>query len=100
MSHIVVVRPFRPGDEIHCKELIRNCVMSSMGSTFCGMLFKEITLQAMFMSAAMMFIFFGFPLTMCILAVPVIIILIYVGTYISFFLKMLEIKHEISNIPR
>lgn len=100
MTYIVIVRPFKPGDERDCKELIKNSVMSSFGVTFRGMLFKEITFQLMILFAAILFIFFGMPMTICLAVIPMVIILIFVGTYISFALKLAEIDQEVTNIPR
>ncbi|XP_011865570.1 PREDICTED: probable N-acetyltransferase CML3 [Vollenhovia emeryi] len=100
MSHIVIVRAFKPGDEVGCTELIRDCVMSSLGTTFRGMLFKEITFQLLIMLSAIMFIFFGLPLTVCLSVVPVVVALTYAGTYVSFAAKMTEINGEVTNIPR
>jgi len=100
MSHIVIVRPFKPGDEMGCKKLIRESVMSSLGATFRGMLFKEITFQLIILLSAIMFIFFGMPLTVCLLIVPIVVALIYVATYLSFVAKLVEINGEVSNIPR
>lgn len=101
MSHnIVIVRAFKPGDETGCMELIRDCVMSSLGATFCGMLFKEITFQLIILLSAIMFIFFGMPLTVCLLVIPVVVALLYAGTYVCFTVKMTEIDREVVNIPR
>lgn len=100
MNHIVIVRAFKPGDEISCKELIKKSVMSSLGVTFRGMLFKEITFQLMILLSAIMFIFFGMPITICLVVIPIVIILIYAGTYISFTVKLAEINEEVTNIPR
>jgi len=74
--------------------------MSSLGPTFRGMLFKEITFQLVILLSAIMFIFFGMPLTVCLVVIPIVVILVYVGTYISFAIKLAEIDEEISNIPR
>lgn len=100
MSYIVIVRAFKPGDETGSKELIKDGVMSSLSATFCGMLFKEITFQLIILLAAVMFIFFGMPLTVCLLVVPVVVALMYAGTYVSFTAKLTDINGEISNIPR
>ncbi|KAL0099843.1 hypothetical protein PUN28_019926 [Cardiocondyla obscurior] len=100
MSHIVIVRAFKLGDETSCSKLTRDCVMSSLGATFCGMLFKEITFQLIILLAAIMFIFFGMPLTICLSVVPVVIALTYAGTYVSFAAKLTEIDTEVANIPR
>ncbi|XP_043605295.1 N-acetyltransferase family 8 member 3-like [Bombus pyrosoma] len=100
MNHIIVVRSYKPGDEINCGELVTAGVMSSLSSTFLGIVFKELTFQLMILFAAIMFIFFGFPLTVCILVIPLVIFLVYVGTYIAFTVKTMEVNEEVSNIPR
>ncbi|XP_031847269.2 N-acetyltransferase family 8 member 3 [Nomia melanderi] len=100
MSHIIVIRSYKPGDEINCKELIKSGVMSSLNSTFFGIVFKELTFQMMILFAAIMFIFFGLPLTICFLVIPLVVFLVYVGTYIGFTTKTMEVNEEVSNIPR
>lgn len=100
MSYLIIVRAFKPGDELGCKELIRNSVMSSLGATFRGMLLKETTFQLMLFLSAMMFIFFEMPLTICLTVIPIVIILTYVGTYIIFAAKLVEINEEVTDIPR
>ncbi|KZC04079.1 PREDICTED: probable N-acetyltransferase CML3 [Dufourea novaeangliae] len=100
MSHIIVLRSYKPGDEINCKELIKTGVLSSLNSTFFGITFKELTFQMMILFAAIMFIFFGLPLTVCLLVVPLVIFFVYIGTYIGFTTKAMEVNEEVSNIPR
>ncbi|XP_071863546.1 N-acetyltransferase family 8 member 3 [Bombus fervidus] len=100
MNHIIVVRSYKPGDEINCRELVKAGVMSSLSSTFLGIVFKELTFQLMILFAAIMFIFFGLPLTVCISVIPLVIFLVYVGTYIAFTMKTMEVNEEVSNIPR
>ncbi|XP_076677050.1 N-acetyltransferase family 8 member 3 [Andrena cerasifolii] len=100
MSHIIVIRSYKPGDEINCKELIKTGVMSSLSSTFLGVVFKELTFEMMILFAAIMFIFFGLPFTVCLLVVPLVIFFVYVGTYIGFTAKAMEVNEEVSNIPR
>ncbi|KAL6257692.1 hypothetical protein P5V15_011273 [Pogonomyrmex californicus] len=100
MSHIVIVRAFKPGDEMSCKKLIGDGVMSSLNYTFRGMLLKEITFQLIILLSAITFIFFGMPLTICLFVIPIIIVLTYTCTYISFATKLMEINAEVVNIPR
>ncbi|XP_015601415.1 uncharacterized protein LOC107270690 [Cephus cinctus] len=100
MSHIVVIRSYKPGDEIYCREIIKDGVMSSMHTAFFGNVFKEITFQLMILFAAIMFIFFGIPFTVCLLVIPVVIILTYIGTFMAHTTKAMEIGQEINNIPR
>jgi len=40
------------------------------------------------------------PLTVCLLVVPIVIALIYIGTYATFAAKLTEINGEVANIPR
>ena len=100
MSHIVVIRIYKPGDEIHCREMIKDGVMSSMNAAFFGNLLKEFTFQLMILFAAIMFIFFGLPFSICLSVIPVVIILMYFGTYIGYTTKAMEVDQEISKIPR
>lgn len=95
-----MIRRYKPGDEIHCAELIKTGAMSALNSTFFGTIFKELTFQLMILFAAMMFIFFGLPFSICLLVVPFVILLVYIGTYIGFVTKTMQIAEEISNIPR
>ncbi|XP_076175648.1 uncharacterized protein LOC143150927 [Ptiloglossa arizonensis] len=100
MNHIIVIRSYKPGDEINCKELIKAGVMSSLNATFFGIVLKELTFELMILFAAIMFIFFGLPFTICLLVVPLVIFFVYVGTYIGFTMKAMEVNEEVSNIPR
>ena len=101
MSHVVVIRPYRQGDEFNLVEMIKDGVMSSMNSTFFGNLLKEITFEVMILLAAVMFIFVGMPLTACILLIiPIVILLTYVGTFIAFTTKSMEVQSEVMNISR
>ncbi|XP_014218384.1 probable N-acetyltransferase CML3 [Copidosoma floridanum] len=100
MSHIVVIRPYHPGDEMSCHELIRSGILSSMNSTFIGNVLKEVTFQIMILLAAIMFIFFGMPITICLLVVPIVLLSTYVITYVAFMAKAAEVDQEVSNIAR
>lgn len=71
-----------------------------MNSAFFGNLFKEITFQVMILLAAIMFIFFGMPFTVCLLVIPVVIVMTYVGTYLAYAAKAMEVDQEVSNIAR
>ncbi|KAK0167020.1 hypothetical protein PV327_004472 [Microctonus hyperodae] len=73
MSHIIVIRRYRPGDELGCREIINETIM---------------------------FIFFGMPFTICFFVIPIVVIVTYIATYLAFMLVVSEINQEISNIPR
>lgn len=100
MSSIVVIRNYRTGDEIGYKEMISEGIMSSLNNVFMANLFKEITFQMIILFSAIAFIFFGMPVTVCLLAIPVVVILTYIVTYLSFTAKVLQVSQEASNIPR
>ncbi|KAJ8688041.1 hypothetical protein QAD02_023836 [Eretmocerus hayati] len=100
MSHIVVIRPYKPGDEFNCRDLIKDGVLSSRNNAFMGNLLKEVTFQVMILSAAVMFIFFGMPLTVCLAVLPMVVFLTYFVTYIAFAAKSMEVDQEVSNIAR
>ena len=100
MSHIIVVRGYRPTDELSCREMMKDGVMTSVHTAFFANLFKEVTFQFMILGAAIMFIFFGMPLTICLLVIPMVILITYMATYLAFTAKSLEITQEVTNIPR
>lgn len=100
MSHIIIIRPFKPGDEINCKMVIRDGVMSSLKDTFYGMVFKESVFQLMMLLCAVMFIFGGFSFIVCLLGIPIVILLVYISTFMCFTAKVAEIDGELLNIPR
>lgn len=100
MSHIIVIRRYRPGDELGCREIIKESIMSTINIAFMSNLFKEITFQLMILCAAIMFIFFGMPFTICFFVIPIVVVITYIATYLAFMLVVSEINQEISNIPR
>lgn len=100
MSHIIVIRSYKPSDELKCREIAKEGIMSTINTAFFGNVFKEITFELMILFAALMFIFFGVPFTVCVLVIPIVIILTYAATYTSLVTKSMEVVQEIRNIPR
>lgn len=100
LSHVVVIRGYKPADELYCNEIIKRGIMSSLNTTFAGIIFKEITFQLIILFAAIMFIFFGLPFTVCLLVVPTVFVFVYIGTYVAFTAKAMEVNEEVSNISR
>lgn len=100
MSHIIVIRGYKQSDELKCREIAKDGIMSTLNAAFVGNVFKEITFEMMILFAALMFIFFGIPFSVCILVIPVVIVLTYVATYASLVTRSMEVVQEISNIPR
>ena len=100
MSHIIVIRSYKTGDEVNCRKVVKDGVMSSMNAAFFGNLLKEFTFQLMILFAAIMFIFFGLPFTICFSVIPVVIFMMYLGTYGSYTAKAMEVDREICRISR
>ncbi|XP_063988262.1 N-acetyltransferase family 8 member 3-like [Diachasmimorpha longicaudata] len=100
MSHVVVIRGYKPGDELHCRDMIKDVIMASFTTAFIANLLKEATFQLMLLCAAIMFIFFGLPLSVCLLVIPIVVVIIYAGTYLGFVMIAAEANQEITNVPR
>lgn len=100
MDHVIVIRDYRPGDELQCKEIVREGTMSTVNTAFIAGLTREITFQAMVVTSAVMFIFMGVPLSICLGSIPVVIVAMYVIIYLAHTLKTMEMMQDISSIPR
>lgn len=100
MDHVIVIRDYRPGDELQCKEILREGTMSTVNTAFIAGLTREITFQAMVLTSAVMFIFMGVPLSVCLGSIPVVIAAMYIIIYLAHTFKALEMMQDISNIPR
>ncbi|CAB0044599.1 unnamed protein product [Trichogramma brassicae] len=100
MSHVVVIRPYKAGDEYTCCDLAKEGVMSSLNSTMIGNVCRELTFQLMILFAALMFIFLSVPFTLCALVIPAVVLLIMTCTYIAFTVKCSAVQQEIRNASR
>lgn len=100
MTHIVVIRGYKPGDELYCGDMVKETIMSTLNSAFIANLFKESTFQLMILCAAIMFIFFGWSFTVCLLIIPIVIIGTYIATYLGYVMIAAETTEEIRNVPR
>lgn len=100
MSHIIVIRSYKPGDELNCRNIIKEGVMSSMNAAFLGNVVKEFTFQMMILVAAVLFIFFGLPFLICFTAIPAVIFFTYLASFIAHTTKVMEVYQEIDNISR
>uniref|UniRef100_A0A1B0G5X4 Uncharacterized protein n=1 Tax=Glossina morsitans morsitans TaxID=37546 RepID=A0A1B0G5X4_GLOMM len=91
MQPFIVVRNYREDDELKCQELVRDYIMSFFKKSFYCFCFREITLQFIVITWAILFIFLGVPLTFCALCVPGCIFFLFSGTYFSFYAKAVEL---------
>jgi len=92
----VVVRPYIPGDEMECKNIANQSIMSTVQRTFFSALFRETTFQLMIFCAAILFIIVGVPFGYCIMSVPLTALLIYTSVWSVKVVTSMEIQHEIS----
>ncbi|KAJ9599166.1 hypothetical protein L9F63_010343 [Diploptera punctata] len=100
MNQFIIIRDYRPGDELFCREIIKEGTMSTVNTAFFTGLTREITLQIMIFASAIMFIFFGFPFSVCLGSIPAVIILMYIFIWLGHTYKALEMTQDVNNIPR
>ncbi|XP_037952798.1 uncharacterized protein LOC119683231 [Teleopsis dalmanni] len=91
MQPFIVIRNYRDDDELKCQEVVRDYIMSFARKSFCCFCFREITLQFIVITWAILFIFLGVPLTFCALTIPGCIFFLFSGTYFSFYAKAVEL---------
>jgi hypothetical protein len=61
-SGVLLIRDYRPGDELSCSEVVHEGTMSTVNRAFFSALIREVTFQLMVLASAVMFIFMGLPL--------------------------------------
>lgn len=119
MKPFVVIRKLEGADNLQCQTVVKDFVMAGAWDAFVSCLFREvsvnnlfllifssvidlwfvwllpgvgqITLQLVVIVWAIMFIFFGIPLLMCCVAIPIVVGLILFTTYGSYFNKANEL---------
>ncbi|XP_018910664.2 N-acetyltransferase family 8 member 3 [Bemisia tabaci] len=100
MKSYIVIRDYQPGDELQCQEVVKEGTMSTVNAAFFAGLTREITFELMVLMSALMFIFFGFPFSVCFASIPVVIALMYCCIYAGHSFKAMEMLGDLSNIPR
>ncbi|XP_055381477.1 uncharacterized protein LOC129612054 [Condylostylus longicornis] len=97
MESFVIIRNYSEQDELKCQELVRDYVMHFAKKSFYAFCFREITLQFIVITWAILFIFLGVPLTFCSLTVPGCIFFIFIATYCSCYAKAVELMQTKPN---
>lgn len=97
MIPFIVIRKIEKQDNLQCQNVVKDFIMAGAWDAFVSCLFREITLQLIVIVWAIMFIFFGIPLLMCCVAIPVVIGLILFTTYGSYFNKANELAIRAGN---
>lgn len=98
LTHFVVIRDYKPGDEMQCRDIVKEGTMATVNSAFFSTI--EVTFQVMVLTTAVMFIFFGLPFTFCLCAIPGVISFMYVCVWSGHLFKGLEMTQDLGNIPR
>lgn len=98
VSHFVVIRDYKPGDELMCKEIVREGAMATVNKAFISLI--ELTFQLTVLTTALMFIFVGIPFRVCILSIPGVSLFMYICIWSGHKIKALELTQDLSNIPR
>lgn len=99
-QRFVLIRPFSQGDEIDCKKIAGNTIMSTVNRTFFSALFRETIFQLMVFFAAVLFIIVGIPFFHCAVSVPLTIAILYASIWSSAMMKSLEIQNELSLVKQ
>ncbi|XP_054092117.1 uncharacterized protein LOC105211284 isoform X2 [Zeugodacus cucurbitae] len=98
MQPFIVIRNYRDDDELKCQELVRDYIMSFVKRSFYCFCFREITLQFIVITWAILFIFIGVPLHFCAMTIPGCIFFLFSGTYFSFYAKAIELMQIIATV--
>lgn len=99
-THVVVIRPFRPEDQNSVLALIKEGTLDPVNRFFFRALTRELFLQAVIMMAAVMFILGGVPLYYTWTALPLTVLLTYVGIYLSHFYKATFLHSDMNNVMK
>jgi len=97
---IVVIRPFQPGDAEQCRKILYQATMATVWPAFQAALTREITLELAIAIAAVMFIFLGYSIIMCVLAFPFAAVTLYLAIYLAHFFKAKAFDKDVLEIPR
>lgn len=97
-KYFIVIRYYKPGDEIKCREIVKEGAMTTVNNAFISLI--EVTFQLMVLTTAVMFIFFGLPFTFCLTSIPGVLIFMYICIWCGHMFKALELTQDLCNIPR
>lgn len=100
MEPFILIRDYKPGDELQCYEVVKEGTMATVNSAFIAGLTRELTFQLMVLLSALMFIFFGIPFGFCLGSIPGVIVFMYFCVWSAHKFKVVEMSHDISNISR
>ncbi|GJQ71946.1 hypothetical protein Trydic_g3055 [Trypoxylus dichotomus] len=93
MENYIVIRESKTSDIPAINQVVRDAYSSNIFPAWINALTKEITFQLIVISAAMMFIFMGVPFQYCILAIPIVMLLLLVVVASAFLMKATELAY-------
>lgn len=96
----IVIRNYQPGDELGCRQVVHEGIMSTVKPAFFAALTREVTFQIIIIMAAIMFVFMGLPPTICLLSIPISVFIIFISVYLAHITKAYGMTDDIQNIPR
>lgn len=94
----VIIRKFQPGDEGAVSKLVAKGAMVTVNPFFFSSAVKEGVIQLILMTAAILFIVVGTSLKNSLLAIPLVLILLYVGIYVGHWVKILKTHGDLNDI--
>lgn len=92
--HFIIIREYKASDSPAVSEVVRNAYLQNVNTAWLSTILKEITFQLIVSVAAIMFIFLGFPLLLCLAAIPIVLAIIYLVTYSAVLMKAAEVVYN------
>lgn len=99
-TQFILIRSYQQGDEIACREIIREGVMATVLPAFFAALTREVTFEIIIIMAAFMFVFMGLSPTICLLSIPISVLIIFLCVYLSHITRAYSVSEELMNIPK
>jgi len=94
----VYIRKYQPGDEKAIKSLVAKGVMVTVNPFFLSAAIKEGIIQLILMTAAILFIAIGTTLRNSLLAIPLVLVLLYLGIFLGHWVKIFRTHGDLDHI--
>jgi len=94
----VFIRKYQPGDEKAIKSLVAKGVMVTVNPFFLSAAVKEGIIQLILMTAAVLFIAIGTTLRNSLLAIPIVLVVLYLGIFLGHWFKIVRTHGDLDHI--
>lgn len=94
----VYIRKYQPGDEKAVKSLVAKGVMVTVNPFFLSAAIKEGIIQLILMASAVLFIVLGTTLRNSLLAIPLVLVTLYLGIFIGHWVKIVRTHGDLDDI--